>query len=369
MKRRDHAPNTILRKRLCALHITLYTTVAGVAFVPHPMPAEESGLLKSGFIYATNTVPFPECHASTIAETLGHLVAAWFGGTREGARDVGIWSSRLENGTWTPPKEVADGKSPEGAREPCWNPVLFQPSHGPLLLFYKVGPNPRQWHGVLKTSQDGGLTWSAPGALPSGFLGPIKNKPVQLPTGDIICPSSTEHDGWKIHFERTSDLGKTWHKTEPLNDGKEFAAIQPSILSLGQGRLESVGRTRQGKIFQIWSEDDGNTWSKMSATQLPNPNSGIDAVTLKNQTHLLVYNHTSKGRSPLNVAVSNDGKTWQAAVVLENTPGEYSYPAVIQTTDGLIHVTYTWNRKCIKHAVLNAEKLQPKPMDDGIWPK
>src|SRR6266850_3900425 len=110
MKRRDHAPNTIFRKRsLCALHITLYTTAAGVVFVPHPMSAEESGLLKSGFIYATNTVPFPECHASTIAETHEHLVAAWFGGTREGARDVGIWSSRFENGTWTPPKEVADG--------------------------------------------------------------------------------------------------------------------------------------------------------------------------------------------------------------------------------------------------------------------
>ena len=91
----------------------------------------------------------------------------------------------------------------------------------------------------------------------------------------------------------------------------------------------------------------------MKATALPNPSAGVDGVTLKDGRHLLVYNHTPRGRTPLNVAISTDGKEWQALVTLESEPGEYSYPAMIQTRDGLVHITYTWKRKRIKHAVLD----------------
>jgi alpha-L-rhamnosidase len=95
----------------------------------------------------------------------------------------------------------------------------------------------------------------------------------------------------------------------------------------------------------------------MKATTLPNPNSGIDAVSLRDGRALLVYNHTERSRSPLNVAVSTDGKAWKAALTLEEQPGEYSYPAVIQTSDGLVHVTYTWKRERIKHVVIDPRKL------------
>ena len=115
-------------------------------------------------------------------------------------------------------------------RHPTWNPVLFQPRSGPLMLFYKVGPSPSTWWGMVMTSADGGRTWSPPRRLPDGVLGPIKNKPVQLANGDILSGSSTEHDGWRVHFERSSDNGATWTATPPLNDGKEIPAIQPSIL-------------------------------------------------------------------------------------------------------------------------------------------
>ena len=142
---------------------------------------------------------------------------------------------------------------------------------------------------------------------------------VQLPGGDILCPSSTEHQGWQVHVERTPDLGKTWQATPPLNDGQEIAAIQPSILVHGAGRLQAVGRTRQGKVFETWSQDGGRTWGRLSLTALPNPNSGTGAVTLADGRHLIVYNHTARGRSPLNVAVSSDGKAWKAAVVLEES--------------------------------------------------
>ncbi|HMO37562.1 MAG TPA: exo-alpha-sialidase, partial [Gemmatales bacterium] len=98
------------------------------------------------------------------------------------------------------------------------------------------------------------------------------------------------------------------------------------------------------------------------------PGSGIDAVTLQDGRHLLVYNHVDKAgiatsaRSPLNVAVSRDGITWQAGLVLENEKGEFSYPAVIQTKDGLVHITYTWNRKKIRHVVIDPQKLELQPL-------
>jgi alpha-L-rhamnosidase len=215
--------------------------------------------------------------------------------------------------------------------------------------------------------------------LPEVILGPIKNKPVQLSNGDILCGSSTEGSGgWHVHFERTGDFGKTWIATAPVNDSKEIGAIQPSILFYKGNRLQAVGRTRNEKMFQIWSEDGGSTWGKMSLLDLPNPNSGTDGVTLRDGRQLLVYNHNistgskNKGRSPLNVAVSTDGTNWSAALVLQddpNAPNGFAYPAVIQTRDGLVHITYTWERKRIKHVVIDPTKLQLKPIINGEWPK
>ena len=326
-----------------------------LAFAPMCARAEDSPIVKSEFIY--ETAPFPSCHASTIVETKSGLVTAWFGGTREKGPDVGIWTSRNAEGQWTAPIEIANGIQPDGKRHPCWNPVLFQPKEGPLLLFYKVGPDPDRWWGMLRTSTDDGRTWSDARRLPDGILGPIKNKPVQLANGDLLSPTSTEDRGWRVHFERSGDGGKTWTATPPVNDGKEIGAIQPSILIHKDGKLEAVGRTEQGRVFEIWSEDQGRTWGKMTLTDLPNPNSGIDATTLADGRFVLVYNHTPKGRSPLNVAVSSDGKKWERALVLESEPGEYSYPAVIQSRDGLVHITYTWKRQRVKHVVVDPTKL------------
>lgn len=326
-----------------------------------------SAVLKSEFIF--ESAPFPSCHATTIVEPAGGgLVAAWFGGTREGNADVGIWSSRFADGKWTAPSEVANGVQADGTRHPCWNPVLFQPKAGSLLLFHKVGPSPGKWWGMLRNSTDGGRTWSDARRLPEGIFGPIKNKPVQLANGDILCPTSSEHAGWRVHFERSSDGGATWSATDPVNDGKSIGAIQPSILFPGGEKLLAIGRTRQSHIFRIASEDGGLSWAEMSLTELPNPNSGTDAVTLRDGRHLLVYNHTAKGRTPLNLAVSGDGVTWAAALTLETEPGEYSYPAIIQTADGLVHITYTWKRQRVRHAVIDPAKLKTQPIVDGVWP-
>ena len=335
-------------------------------------PADPA-VVSSEFIY--DTAPTPQCHASTIVETPSGLVAAWFGGEHERHPEVRIWTSRYLAGAWTPPVAVADGVQPDGTRHPTWNPVLFKPRQGPLLLFYKVGPSPSTWWGMVMTSQDDGRTWSPPARLPDGVLGPIKNKPVQLPSGTIVSGSSTEHDGWRLHMERSTDGGRSWRPTPPLNDGRAIGSIQPSILVHRDGRLQAIGRTRNDRIFTIESRDEGENWGPMTLLDLPNPSSGTDALTLADGRFLLVYNHTvrsGRARGILNVAVSEDGRTWQAALVLEDDPGKhagFSYPAVIQTSDGLVHVTYTWKRTRVRHVVIDPRKLTVRPISGGAWPQ
>jgi predicted neuraminidase len=322
------------------------------------------GVVRGGFVFTES--PAPSVHASTLVETKEGILAAWFGGSREGASDVGIWMSREASGAWTPPLLVATGEQPDGTRYPCWNPVLFQPRDGPLMLFYKVGPSPATWWGMMRTSSDEGRSWSAARRLPEGVLGPIKNKPVQLADGTILSGSSTESTDqpsrWRVHFELSTDGGRTWSISRPPDTAEAIDAIQPSLLVHPRGRLEAVGRTRSERVFETWSDDNGRSWRPLALGVLPNPNSGVDALTLRDGRQLIVYNHTSRGRTPLNVAISDDGQQWRAAVVLESEPGEFSYPAVIQSRDGLVHITYTWNRTRIKHVVLDPAALRLTPL-------
>ncbi len=336
----------------------------------------KSGILVDEFIYTE--APYLSCHASTIAETPEGLVAAWFGGTYERHPDVGIWVSHYEDGKWTPSVEVANGVQNDTLRYPTWNPVLFQIPDGDLLLFYKVGPSPSTWWGMMIRSSDHGKTWTKPETLPEGYLGPIKNKPVLLDDGTLICPTSVEGGpGWRVYFEMTKDFGKTWEKTEIINNPKIHNIIQPSILKYADGRLQILCRSRNSVLVTAWSDNNGRTWGLTQPSGLPNNNSGTDAVTLTDGRQLVVYNHVktpigaSKGhRTPLNVAVSNDGKHWEAALVLEDSEiSQYSYPAVIQTSDGLVHIVYTWRRERIKHVVVDPKQLRTKEIVDEKWPE
>jgi len=341
--------------------VTLLVALA-VAAIEQPSHA----IVTAEMIY--EAAPFPSAHASTIAETREGLIAAWFGGTGEGNPDVGIWASRRGAGAWTAPAEIANGSQPDGTRHPCWNPVLFQPSDGPLLLFYKVGPSPREWWALARMSLDAGRTWSAAVRLPDGMLGPIRAKPVGLP-GGLLAGSSTEHDGWVVHLERFAPKGPRWNaralasasawsKSGPLNDPREFAAIQPTILLHSRTRWQILCRSQQGVITEAWSEDAGRHWTRMNATRLPNPSSGIDSLRLADGRFLLAYNPTTSGREKLEIDVSVDGQAWRPGLVLEDSPGEYSYPSMIQARDGLVHVTYTWQRRRIKHVVVDPARIE-----------
>lgn len=352
-----------------AVLVVVAAGLSRAADLPPAGTPGEGAWLSAELVFALADKPTPQCHASTIAETPNGLVAAWFGGTREKNPDVGIWVTRHDGKLWSEPVEVADGSEGEDQEYACWNPVLFQPSGGPLMLFYKVGPSPSTWWGVMMTSGDGGKTWENRRRLGKNeeignLLGPVKNKPLQLEDGTILCPSSSEHDGWRVHFEVTKDLGRTWEVIGPINDGKEFGAIQPSILTYPGSRMQVLCRSRQGVITQSWSMTNGKTWGPMSAAGLPNPNAGTDAVTLEDGRQLLVYNHTVRGgsfpsgRNMLNVAISRDGTDWTPVLTLERQKGEHSYPAVIQAADGRVHVTYTYLRESVKHVVLDPSRFQ-----------
>jgi alpha-L-rhamnosidase len=279
---------------------------------------------------------------------------------------------------------VADGILPTGERKACYNPVLFEDEDGKLYLFYKIGKNVADWKGFIKASLDGGYNWSKAFSLPDGYLGPIKNKPVQLAGGRVIAPSSTERNGWKVHFEISENGGKKTHIVGPLDAGKALLtqdmipgkvnqgidieggdntttttiqAIQPSVLKHKDGRLQILCRTRNGKIATAWSSDQGESWTPLSLTDLPNNNSGTDAVTLQDGRHVLIYNAVAtppgakKGpRTPLNIAVSKDGIHWEMVMTLEDSPvSQYSYPSIIQGKDGRIHAVYTWRRQRVKY--------------------
>lgn len=210
----------------------------------------------------------------------------------------------------------------------------------------------------MRTSGDSGRTWGEPRRLPDGMLGPVKNHPIEFPDGTILCGSSTEQDGWRVHFEWTRDAGRTWAKTGDLNDGRSFGLIQPALLQTGEMGAIALMRSNAGRIYEARTADGGRTWSRPVPLELPNPNSGIDAVTLRDGRHLLVFNPSTSSRSPLSVALSKDGRVWKTVLDLENEKGqEFSYPAVIQSADGLVHITYTWKRLRIRHVVLNPGRL------------
>lgn len=363
------------------------------------VPMIHKALLADEFLY--EEASFPQCHGATIAETPnGDLVTSFFGGTRERNPDCCIWVCRKEKGSegWTAPVEVANGILSPTERKACWNPVLFQIPDGELLLFYKIGKSVADWSGWVKRSSDNGKTWSEAEMLPEGFLGPIKNKPEWI-DGKIICPSSREGEGgWRVHFEISDDRGKTWRMIESLGakmsvptqfrnknagaadankDDQEAGeaikgdnlqpiyAIQPSILKHKDGRLQILCRTRNAQIATAWSSDRGETWSEVELCDIPNNNSGTDAVTLENGKHLLIYNNfatlpgTPKGpRTPLDIAVSKDGKKWKSVIRLEDSPiSQYSYPSIIQGADRSVHAVYTWRRQRIKYQKLDPKKL------------
>lgn len=332
------------------------------------------------FIY--ETAPFASPHASTVVELPnGDVMSAWFGGTYEGNPDVAIWGSRWSNGKWSAPAELI-----RESGTPTWNPVLFYTKDKKLWLYYKYGTNPTMWTAGRMWSADNGKTWSPVEHLPAGLYGPIRAKPLVMEDGTIVSGTSVEtYRNWAVWIERSENNGQTWTKIGPITIPQNLyglgvnsevpkevpgsndwafteGIIQPSVISLGGKRLRLYARStaKMGKICVADSSDGGKTWTQARPIDVPNPNSGLDAIALKDGRIVLVYNHTTSGRTPLNLAVSRDGENFKMFYTLENEPGEYSYPSMIQGKTGDLHITYTWNRKKIRYVRFKLADI-PKP--------
>lgn len=341
----------IANKLPLAVIFALLLSAFGGQSAPKKISAK---LLTAEFIY--EKAPFPSCHASTIVETKEGLLAAWFGGTHENHPDVCIYTSACIGGKWSTPAEVADGIQSDTLRYPCWNPVLFKRDNGDIVLYYKVGKDPRSWWGMYKISTDQGKSWSAAVRIPGKLYGPIKNKPERLQDGTILYPTSVEtRQSWNVYLETSDQKLGNWQQINI--DNNNLNAIQPTVLFHKDGKIQLLCRSKEKKIVESWSSDQGKSWSPLQQTSLPNNNSGLDAVTLKNGLHLLICNPIEKGRNKLSVLASRDGKAWETMIVLEDMPsGEFSYPAIIQSKDGSVHLVYTWNREKIRYAHLKVKK-------------
>ncbi len=308
-------------------------------------------------MFIFDKAPFPSCHASTLVEQEpGKLLAAWFGGRDEGAKDVQIWASAFDGKKWGELSVLATEPG-----QPCYNPVFFKTAKDTLYLWYKAGPKPDNWTGFVRTSTDLGKTWSKPEMMPAGFFGPVRAKPIQLANGTILAGTSLESfRNWTPYVDRSTDNGKTWKRSNPFPVPEKFGQIQPTLFETKAGEIVALMRSRDPrKICQAVSSDGGETFSAATETTLDNPSSGIDVVKTREGDLYLIYNPTPKLRTPISLARSTDeGKTWNKVADLETEPGEFSYPAMIQSESGNLEITYTWNRTHIKYQSVAPKKFR-----------
>ena len=307
----------------------------------------------------------PSVHGSVIWELAsGDLLASWYAGTKEGHADVAVMGGRL-------PKEEAGSRGTAKWEElGVWadvpdrtlgNPVLFEePGSRRIWLFYIVLYAPKWYSGKIhyRQSTDGGATWGPEQTYEDELGHMTRNKVYVAPSGEWLFPLYDERD-WTSYVAISSDQGKTWERSNSMR--APFGIIQPSAVPTPDGRLLCLMRTggRGGLLWKSNSADGGRTWDEPSPTALPNPNSGTDAVATPGGAIVLAFNNTPSGRSPLNVALSDDGgETWPHCRAVETAGAEYSYPAIIYGSDGLFHLTYTYRRTHIKHVAFNEAWLR-----------
>lgn len=309
---------------------------------------------KKEYIFSKNDRA-PSCHASTVLPLDdGSVLAAWFGGKREGDKSVEIWISKRDiSGNWSVPVSVSAGDS-----IPHWNPVLYKQNNGRIILYYKYGEIIPEWITKYITSDDGGSTWSKPEILvpgdTSGGRGPVKNKCLKLKNGTLLAPASTEKNKkWIPFIDVSYDDGLTWQfnglMERPKYRGAYVGLIQPTLWESAKG-VHCFMRSNKGAIYRSDSFDNGITWSKPSRTRLPNNNSGIDCVKDDSERLWLIYNPVDVNwgvRHPLSLAVSTDnGKHFTEVIIPEPGNGEFSYPA-ITCKNNTLYITYTYKRKQI----------------------
>jgi len=334
--------------------------------------------LERSFVFG-DARPFAQCHASTLVETGdGRILVAFFAGTREGHDDVAIWIAEHAGSDASTGSPVCFGPPRVAAKvEPVahWNPVLYSldealggTAPGEIALHFKVGESIRSWTTWVARSRDGGRTFE--GSVPlvagdRGGRGAVRNKPIRLASGDWLAGASTEaRHRWDAFFDRSPNGIDGWTATERVAvDRARFTGkglIQPALWESAPGRVHALFRTTAGRIHRSDSQDDGRTWSVAHPIDVPNNNSALDLARLADGTLALACNPVPGNwapRTPLSLLFSrDDGASWPWRVDVETGPGEFSYPAVIASGEGLA-LCYTWNRRRI--AFVRIPKVSP----------
>jgi predicted neuraminidase len=290
----------------------------------------------------------PSHHCSTIAEAAnGDLLAVWYGGSYESADDQALFLSRRKKGgrAWSRPKVlIRDSAQPPG------NAVVFRAGGHRLCIVWcrmeasrplRRGGGWGQTRLFFRISKDHGVTWSKDEPFLGGVHEGLRNVPITRASGELLLPLAHS-------FARTKDGGRSWEHLGAVTGGG-----QPTVIERADGSLLTLLR-KGPRILQTESRDGGRTWSPAIATQLKNPDAGIAMTRLRNGHLILVFNDSETARTPLCIARSLDeGRTWETPLALESNPGEYSYPCVIQSSDGGLHITYTFRRYAIKHVELD----------------
>ncbi len=340
--------------------------------LPAPASLAERPFFAAQFVNQAR--PGVQCHVSAIAAAgEDRLICTWYAGSREGAADVAIFSAFFEEktGTWTEPRVLVD-RQLSAAELGRWvrkvgNAAVMNDSQGGLWLFYATllgGWSTASLN--YKVSRDGGQTWSASRKL---ILSPffnltanVKNSGVNLRNGAFLLPVYHEflRKFSQVLLLRAEEGEPRW-EIRRMTDRR--SAIQPALIPQGRTDLAAFFRNAAGggqsHILKAESPDAGRSWSELTATPLPNPDAGFDMIRLADGAILGAINKTFHDRHNLTLVISRDrGATWKDLQVLEHNPGrEYSYPSLTRTSR-YYHLTYTYERKQIKHVVFNEAWLK-----------
>lgn len=298
----------------------------------------------------------PSHHCASMAELPGgELFATWYAGTHEKHPDVAILCARLPAGAraWTASEVLVDIPGRPGG-----NTVVFHDGERTLLHFYDIieGEGWRSALLYLDRSTDGGRTWEGARLFDDrpGIM--VRHRPLRLSSGRILLPAYDEAT-WEGLCFILDDGGEAWRASgRMVADGR---CIQPAVIERDDGSLHALLRAGEGgRAWECDSSDGGESWSRCVPSELRNPNSGADMIRLSSGEVIACFNDCASGRTPLTLGLSLDqGRTWAARQDLETDQGEYSYPTLMQASDGRVHLVYTWRRAGIKHVCFDRRWL------------
>ena len=346
----------------------------------HFLPADTVG--RDNFVLTDNGTTeagmLPNMGASAHSVSLallpdGRVAAAWFAGSREGAADVAVVMSILDKHAWSEPHAIMQRETVQRDTRrlirKLGNPVLWTDPAGTLHLWF-VSVSCGGWAGSAINhvqSIDGGKTWSAVQRLiTSPFLNIstlVRNPPLTLADGGTGLPAYHEFLTKRAEWLRLDKQGRVVDKAEvPATS----AMLQPAVVTLDDSHALALMRDAgpDHRIQATQTGDAGDHWQKATATDLPNPDSGLALLRLNDGDLLLAYNPQSSNRTLLALALSHDqGRTWSRPRLVEQGSGadEFSYPALLQDKAGRIHLAYTWQRQKIKHLAFDASWLEQSP--------